>query len=328
MLWSSENRHVFVSYRGSRKDLAIEISNAARENGWVADTIEQDLEIPYPRGSAHEFKYLTDRIAERIKPGCTFVMMASDDASESHWVLLEGMEGFSRAYRVIICWVSGSDPLKVVFPLSKVAYRIIRCPQSFIVDARGDPHRAVAAVTRILNPSRRYRNLFRLQQVLTNVVCAAFALLPLTVLLGTALMPVSTAASVRSLLLRPWVCLFSLWLSVIIAGAFYPSYGGPSRLAPEQVDRYVRLVTPGFTGWRWRKLITPMAFVVACLFDGVGFFTMESMSIIGKGTYIKAFVLAVLLSWGYQRIQLNLFSHHIGATYRRLLKQYGIKVPT
>jgi peptidoglycan/xylan/chitin deacetylase (PgdA/CDA1 family) len=46
------------------------------------DTIEEDLGHPYPPGSADEFRWLTDHFEERISPGCTFIMMATDDAYE------------------------------------------------------------------------------------------------------------------------------------------------------------------------------------------------------------------------------------------------------
>jgi hypothetical protein len=319
-----ETQRVFVSYRGSRKELAVSISQAARTVGWTADTVEQYLEVPFPRDSAYEFKWLTDRISERIEPGGTFVMMASDDANESHWVLWEGLEGFLKAYRVIVCWVSGTDPLKVVFPLPRFMYRLMSCPQAFIVDARGDPQRAVAAVTRILSPSRRYRVLFRIQQVATTVVCLAMGLSPVTVLLVTSILPGSSAAAIRHALLRPWVALLSLWLSMVVIGIFYPSYGGPSRLAPDRIDRHIRLVTPGFTGWRWRKIITPVSFVLACLVDGIQLFTLKSMSVIRLGTYLKASILAVILVLLYQRVQLNMFTSHVGLIYRKLLKHYGL----
>lgn len=322
---SKEIKHVFVSYRGSRKDLAVSISRAARTVGWSADTVEQYLEVPFPRDSAYEFKWLTDRISQRIEAGGTFVMMASDDANESHWVLWEGLEGFVKAYRVIICWVSGTDPLKVVFPLQSFMYRVMRCPQAFIVDARSDPQRAVTSVTRILSPSRRYRVLFRLQQVATTAVCIAMGLLPATVLLVTSVLPVSAAAAIRHALLRPWIGLLSLWLSMIVMGIFYPSYGGPSRVAPDAIDKHIRLITPGFTGWRWRKIIVPVSFVLACLVDGIQLFTLKSMSVIGLGTYLKASILSVILILLYERIQLNLFTSHVGQIYRRLQKHYGIK---
>src|SRR5215212_2371264 len=97
---SRQINRVFVSYRGSRRDLAIRISDAAEAVGWIADTIEEDLKCPFPKESAHEFKWLTDCISARIEPGCTFVMLVSDDANESRWVLWEGLEGFTKAYRV------------------------------------------------------------------------------------------------------------------------------------------------------------------------------------------------------------------------------------
>src|SRR5215216_6118750 len=127
-----ENSHVFVSYRASRRELAVRVSAAARESGWVADTIEEYLDSPFPRGSVEESIWLTDEFAKRIEPGCTFIMMASEDAGESRWLLWEALEGFGKSYRVIVCWLAGADPLKVVFPLSRIAYKVMHCPQAFI----------------------------------------------------------------------------------------------------------------------------------------------------------------------------------------------------
>jgi hypothetical protein len=320
---TSQIPHVFVSYRGSRRDLAIRISDAAEAAGWVADTIEDDLKCPFPEGSADEFMWLTDRFSERIEPGCTFVMMASDDANESRWILWEGLEGFTKAYRVIVCWLSGTDPLKMVFPLARWHYRMISSPQAFIVDARGDPNRAVVAVTRILSPSRRYRVFFRLQQVATVFVCTAMAVSPAIILFATSALPGPTAGFIRSALLRPWVCLLSLWLAMMM-GIFYPSYGGPSRIAPDRIDKYIRLVTPGFTGWRWRKMILPVSFILACMIDGVRFFSLRSMSAIGWETYLKALIFTLIIGWSYEKIQWNLFTVHLGVILKRLKKDYGL----
>lgn len=321
---SKQISHVFVSYRGSRRELAIKISQAAREVGWTADTIEEYLEVPFSRDSPYEFKWLTERFSERIESGCTFIIMASHDADESHWVLWESLEGFIKAYRVIVYWVSGADPLKIVFPLPKFAYRLMPCPQAFIVDARRDPSSAVTAITRILSPSRRYRLLFRLQQIATTFVCMAIGLSPVTVLLITSVLSDPTATVMRNALLRPWVSLLLFWLSLVMVGVFYPSYGGPSRIAPDPIDRHIRLVTPGFTGWRWRRITFPLAFILACLLDGIKIFTVKSMSGIGQQTYVKALIFALILGWFYQRIKWKLFTTHIGVICSRLMKHYGV----
>lgn len=320
----NETKHVFVSYRSSRRDLAVRISEAAESVGWIADTIEEDLNCPYLAGSPEESKWLTDAFAERIKPGCTFVALVSDDASRSRWILWEALEGFTKAYRVIICWQSGSDPEKIVFPLSGFMYRIMDCPQAFLVDARKDPELAVSAVRKILSPSRRYRVLVRLQQALTIVACAALALLPVTVLLGTSVLPPAAAALIREALLRPWVCLFSLWLAMAWLGIFYPSYRGPSRLASDPVDRRVRLVTPGRTGVRLHKLFFPLSFIVMCTVNGIGLFTLQSMATIGLEVYVEAAFLQLLLRMGYERVRWNLFTVHLGNIYRKLSTYYGI----
>lgn len=319
-----ETNHVFVSYRVSRRDLAVRISEAAESVGWIADTIEEDLNCPYPPGSPEESKWLTDAFAERIEPGCTFIALVSDDASKSRWILWEALEGFTKAYRVIICWQSGSDPEKIVFPLSRFMYRIMDCPQAFIVDARKDPELAVTAVRKILNPSRRYRVLVRLQQGLTIVASAAMALLPVTVLLGTSVLSPAVATPIREALLRPWVCLFSLWLAMASMRVFYPSYRGPSRLASDPIDRRVRLITPGFTGWRLHKLFFPFSFIVMCAVNGIGLFTLQSMSTIGLKVFIEAGILHWLLRMGYERGRWNLFTVHVGTIYRKLCKYYGI----
>jgi len=319
-----QTRHVFVSYRSSRRDLAIRISDAVKAFGWIADTVEEDLKCPFPSGSAHEFKWLTDRISSRIEPRCTFIMMVSDDAQESHWVLWEGLEGFGKAYRVIVCWLSGTDPLKLVFPLAQIAYRVIESPQSFIVDARADPNLAVTAVARILNPSRSYRVILRLQQGAIVLVGIAMAIWPVTVLLATSVLPTTTAGFIRSVLLRQWVCSLSLWLSIPMIGIFYPSYGGPSRIAPDRIDGHIRLITPGFTGLRWSRIIFPASFMLACAIDGIRFLSLDSMAAIGRGTYIKAAIIGVISTLCYDRFCWNLYTMHVGATYRRLKKHYGL----
>ncbi len=324
MAFTKEIPHVFVSYRGSRRDLALKISEAAKAAGWTSDTIEEYLRIPFAAGSPHEYKWLTDRFAERIEPGCTFVIMASNDANESRWVLSEAVEGFLKSYRIIIFWVSGDDPLRVVFPLPLWAYRLMSCPQAFIIDARRNPDENVAAITGILKPSRRYRITFRLQQFVTALLSIAMLISPVTVLLVSSLLPAATADTVRHLFLRPWVGLSLLWFAIVIVGVFYPSYGGPSRLAPDKFDKQIRLVTPGFTGWRWRKMITPVAFILAFFIDGLSFFNLKSMSTIGIGTYFKAFIIAVILVLLYQKVQWNLFTSHVGTIYRKLAKYYGM----
>lgn len=251
--------------------------------------------------------------------------MASDDANESRWVLWEGLEGFTKAYRLMVCWLSGADPLKTVFPLSQIKYRFISSPQSFIVDARDDTDIAVAAVTKILNPSRRYRVLIRLRQLATVVVCLAMAVLPLTVLLASSMLPTAAGELLRSALLRPWVCLLSLWLSFIAIGIYYPSYRGPSWLAPDPVDPYIRLVTPGFTGWGWSQAIFAATFIVACEIDGFQLLTLHSMDGITLGTYIKAGIIGAIVTWCYEKVRWNLFTVHVGTIYRKVMKFYDFE---
>ena len=300
------------------------MSEAADSVGWIVDTIEEDLNCPYPRGSPEESKWLTDAFAERIEPGCTFIALVSDDADQSRWILWEALEGFTKAYRVIICWQSGGDPEKIVFPLPRYMYRIMASPQAFIVDAREDPALAVTTVKRILSPSRRYRVVVRLQQGLTLLVCLAMVLLPVTVLLGTSALSPALATSIREALLRPWVCLFSLFLAMAVTTVFYPSYRGPSRLAPDPIDNCVRLITPGFTGWRIHNLFFPLSFVLMCAVNGIELFTLRSMSTIGLSVYIEAGILQWLLRVGYERARWNLFTVHVAAIYRKLGKYYGI----
>lgn len=300
------------------------MSEAAESVGWVADTIEEDLNSPHPRGSPEETIWLTDTFAERIEPGCTFISLISDDADKSRWILWEALEGFTKAYRVIICWQSGSDPEKIVFPLSRYMYRIMASPQAFIVDARKDPELAVTAVKRILNPSRRYRLLVRLQQGLTILVCLAMVLLPVTVLLGTSVLPPALATPIRDALLRPWVCLFSLTMAMMVINIFFPSYRGSSWLDPNPIDKHVRLITPGFTGWRGHELFFLFSFIVMCSVNGVGLFTLRSMSTIGWSVYVEAGILQWLLRTGYERVRFNLFTVHLGTIHRKLLEYYGI----
>ena len=324
MLFRKEIPRVFVSYRGSRRDLALKISESAKAAGWTSDTIEEYLQIPFAAGSMHEYEWLTDRFAERIESGCTFVIMASDDVNESHWVLSESVEGFLKAYRIIFYWVSGNDPLRVVFPLPIWTYRLMSCPQAFIIDARRNPDETVAAITGILKPSRRYRITLRLQQFVTALLGIAMAISPVTVLLVSSLLPAATANTVRYLFLRPWVVLILLWFSAVIVGVFYPSYGGPLRLASDKFNKQIRLVTPGFAGWAWRRMIYPVAFILACFIDGISFFNLKSLSTVGVGTVVKAFIISIMLGLLYQRLQLNLFTSHIGTIYRRLAKHYGL----
>jgi uncharacterized membrane protein (DUF485 family) len=300
------------------------MSEAAESVGWIVDTIEENLNCPYPPGSPEESKWLTDAFAERIKRGCTFIALVSDDADESRWILWEALEGFTKAYRVIICWQSGSDPEKIVFPLSRFEYRIMASPQAFLVDARRDPELAVIAVKKILSPSRRYQVLVRLQQALMLLVCLAMVLLPVTVLLGTSILSPALATPIREALLRPWVCLLSLWLAMAVTQIYYPSYGGPSWLAPDPIDRRVRLITPGFTGWRIHRLLFPFSFLVMCAVNGIGLFTLQSMSTIGLSVYIEAGILQWLLRMGYERARWNLLTSHLGIIYRKLNKHYGI----
>jgi uncharacterized membrane protein (DUF485 family) len=319
-----ETNHVFVSYRTSRRDLAVRMSDAAESVGWIADTIEEDLNCPYPVGSPEESQWLTDEFARRIEQGCTFVALVSDDADKSRWILWEALEAFTKAYRVIICWQSGSDPEKIVFPLPRYAYRVMNAPQSFIVDARHDPELAVTAVKRILSPSRRYHVLVRLQQGLTIVACLAMVLLPVSILLVTSMLSPALAAPVRGALLRPWVCLLSLSVALMSVGLYYPSYRGPSRFAPDPIDKRVRLITPGFTGWRVHHLFFLFSFIVMCAANGIGLFTLRSMSTIGLRVYVEAGILQWLLEIGFDRIQWNLFTLHLGSIHAKLTRYYGI----
>jgi hypothetical protein len=68
--------------------------------------------------------------------------------------------------------------------------------------------------------------------------------------------------------------------------------------------------------------------MLACLIDGVKFFTMKSMSSIGLTTYLKAAAIGIGLVWLYDRIQFNLFTSHVGVIYRKLAKHYGVDVRT
>lgn len=322
---SHQIKRVFVSYRVSQKDLALRMSGAAEAVGWISDTVEEDLNCPYPRGSPEESKWLTDEFAKRIEPGCTFVALVSEDAAQSRWLLWEAVEGFTKAYRVIVVWLSGSeDPLKIVFPLSRRWYRFIDSPQSFIVDARSDAGLAIRAVTKILGPSRRYRIIFRLQQISTVVISLGFVLFPVTVLLGTSVVSADLAASIRAVLLRPWICLLTLWFGIAFSRVFYPSYGGPSRLAPDCTDKHIRLITAGFTGWRWHKLCFPFSFIVMCSLNGIGLFSIQRMATIGFKVYLEAAALALVLRWAYERARWNMLTVHLGTIFRKLLKHYNV----
>jgi hypothetical protein len=323
---STETRHVFVSYRISHKELAVRISKAAEAVGWTADTIQEYLNCPYPVGSPEESMWLTDEFAKRITFGSTFVIMATKDAEESRWMLWEAFECFAKSYRVIVLWLSGSDPLKIVFPLPRIAYRFINSPQSFIVDARNDPDTAVTAVTRILNPSQRYRIVFTLQRVVTTVVCTAMLLLPVTVVVVASMLPQETAAWMRSVFLRPWVCFLSMWLSLALTGIFYPSYGGPSRLDPHPVDKRIRLITPGFTSRRWHKLLYLACFVLACALNGIDLFSLRSARVIGFKIYLEAAVGGWLLRESLEQVRWKLFKVHSGKLYRKITGFYNVPV--
>lgn len=321
---TKETRQLFVSYRGSQKNLAVEISQAAKAAGWTAKTIVEYAKSPYPAGSALEAKWLTDYFAERITPGCTFVILVSEDIDESHWILWEAVEGFTKAYRIIVCWLGGSNPLQTIFPLPRWAYRIIDSPQSFIIDVRGQPRLATPAIMRILSPSRRYHFLLRLQQASTLFVSLALLILPVSVVITASALPEAAGAAMRSLLLRPWVCLAALWMSVALTVIFYPSYGGPIRLDRQAIDRRIRLITPGFTGWRWHRFIFPLSFVLICAAHGISLFALKKMAEIPFRVFIEAGALALVVRFGYERFRWNAFTVHLGKIYRKLAKHYGL----
>jgi len=116
----------------------------------------------------------------------------------------------------------------------------------------------------------------------------------------------------------------TLWLGVVFARIFYPSYGGPSRLAPNCTDKHIRLITPGFTGWRWRKLFVPFSFIIMCSLNGIELFTIQRMTTIGLKVYLEAGVLALVLRWAYEQARWNMFTVHLGIIYRKLLKHYNV----
>jgi hypothetical protein len=314
---------VFVSYRASHRELAARVSDVAREAGWASDTIVEYLDSPYPRGSGEEAAWLTEEFARRIEPGCTFIMMATEDAAESQWLLWEAMEGFTKAYRVVVCWLSGTDPLKVVFPLPPFQYKLMRCPQTFVVDARGDPERVTAAVGMILSPPLRYHVLLRLRQVMTVVLSVVLLLLPAVVLLVESLLPAPAADALHSTLRYRWAYLLAFWFSFVVIRLSFPAYDGPSRLAPYPVDKYIRMMSAGFAGPSWGKLYLPASFIAACMIDGINLFGVRSSSDIGFWTYFKATAIAALLGLGYERVRFNLFTVHVGTIYRKLKKYYG-----
>src|SRR3954468_9709292 len=315
-------QHFFVSYRTTHRGLAFRISDVARRAGCIVDTIEVDLASPYHRGTAVESHWLVETFPTRIVLGCTFMMIASEDASASPWILWEALEGFPKARQIVICWVSGRDPFSILFPLPRYMYRIMHSPQSFIVDARSDSDISVDAVEHILRPTLRYRFMLHLTQAGSSLVCAALLFSPLTILAVSYLLPSNAGSLLRLGLLRPWVCLVCLLLSMIFFGVFYPSYGGPLRLAPRATDRYTRLVAPGPAGPRWNKMLFAVSFVVACTLDGIQLGSISSMSVIGLGTYGKAAILGALLSICYERVRWNLFTVHLGETGRKLEQHY------
>lgn len=316
--------HLFVSYRSSQRDLAMRLSQIGRAAGLPVDTIELDLKSPYPQGSVHELEWLTDQFAERILPGCTFIMIASEDSTRSPWLLWEALEGFSKAERVLICWVSGDDPYHVVFPLRPYLYRIMRAPLSFLIDGRSGPGIIEDAVSHILAPDLRYRVVLRITQVAVAVISMALLLSPAVVLLVARTLPAHVSSLVTSALLRPWVAWLGLMLAMIFMGIFYPSYQGSLRFARKSTDRFVRVITRGKTGPRWSKLMYGFAFVGACSFNHVHLLSLKLASGIPLVVWIEAAIGGVLLSLAYEHGRTNLFTVHAGSFLRRLNKYYGL----
>ena len=315
--------HLFVSYRSSQRDLAMRLSQIGRTAGLLVDTIELDLECPYPHGSAQESNWLTEQFAERIHLGCTFIMIASEDSRQSRWLLWEAMEGFTKAERVLICWVSGDDPYHVVFPLQPHAYHIMNAPLSFLIDGRSGPSIVENAVSHILKPNLRYRVMLRITQLVVAVISIALLFSPVTVLLVAQTFPAPVKTMVTAALLRPWVAWSCLLLAMIFMGIFYPSYQGPLRLARKPTDRFVRVITRGRTGPRWSKLMYGVTFVGACLLNNIHLLSLKSASTVPLVVWIEAAIGGALFSFAYERLRFNLFTLHLGAFKRQLDKYYG-----
>lgn len=269
--------------------------------------------------------WLTEQFAERIFPGCTFVMIASEDSARSRWLLWEALEGFLKAERVLICWVSGDDPYHVVFPLQPHTYRMMAAPLAFLIDGRSGLKIIEEAVSHILTPSLRYRVVLRITQIAVAVISIALLLSPVTVLLIAEILPAHAKTIVTSALLRPWIAWSSGLLAMIFMGIFYPSYQGPLRFARNPTDRFVRVITRGKTGHRWSEMIYGFTFVGACLLNHVHLLSLKSASTIPLVVWIEAAIGGVLLSLAYDRGRLNLLSHHLGAFKRQLEKSYGLK---
>ena len=303
------------------------LSQIGRTAGMLVDTIELDLASPYPRDSARDVTWLIDQFAERIVFDCTFIMIASKDSTESPWLLWEAFEAFSKAKRVLICWVSGNDPYKVVFPLEpSYQYRIMRAPLSFLIDCRSGPSIAENVVAHILAPDLRYRVVLRFTQIAVVLVTLALLLFPVTVLLIAQLLPPHMGIRLTSALLRPWVAWASLSLATIFAQIFYPSYQGPLRFARKPTDRFVRVITRGDGGRQWNKLIYAFTFVGACWINGVHLLSLKSASGVPLVVFIEAGIVGFLLEYAWDRGRFNLFTHHLGAFNQKFEKYYGVKL--
>jgi len=302
------------------------LSQIGRAAGLIVDTIELDLESPYPRGSAQESKWLTDQFAERIFVGCTFIMISSEDSSRSPWLFWEALEGFAKAERVLICWVSGDDPYHVVFPLRPHLYRIMSAPLSFLIDGRSGSNILEDAVSDILSPNLRYRVVLRITRIAVAVISLVFLLSPVVVLLIAGMFSAHVKTIVTSALLRPWVAWSGLMLAIIFMQIFYPSYQGALRFARKPTDRFVRVITRGKTGPRWSKLMYGFTFVGACLLNGVHLLNIKSARLVPLDVWIEAAIGGVLLSFAYERVRFNLFTHHLGGFKKQLEKYYGLDV--
>ena len=286
--------HAFVSYRTTHRDLAIALSDAARKTGATVDTIETDLECPSPRGSQEEFVWLTKEFEKHIPSNTTFVMIASDNYQDSPWTLVEAVQGFTKAARLIVIWRSGQDPLKSILPLNTIAYRFVQSPLSFIVDARASDAVAVHGLLRILSPSPRYRLINRTYQVANVFLCLLLVLFPVTVLAVAALVP--TASDwLTSILLRPWVGVIAVSAGFILIPIFYPSYTGPSLFDFQPVDKCIRKTMVGFAGRRWWTIRWPVAFFLACIVTNVDILHLTSMADIGATTYVVMAAISMLL---------------------------------
>lgn len=128
---------IFISFRNvDACDESAYLEKKLSEQRINVLRLSKPVGCPHPRDTIEEWDWLTKRLTDTIGRIPHVLVMASDDAESSRWMVWEIISSFGFARCLFICWISGEDPSKWITPLPAWAYRLFPMPSTFLIDAR------------------------------------------------------------------------------------------------------------------------------------------------------------------------------------------------